>query len=325
MHRFTERLKHLIRAAKRSRVVHLIVGTFIKWQSDRCLEMGAALSYYALFSFFPLFLVALSIAGSLLGPETNAFNDALRFVEQTLPSEAAKIVQQTMEDLNESSVGAGIVGFSLLVFTASGIFGALTSSLDVIWKATPADSDTATWKSGIWTVVRRRIFGLSLVFLTAALLLISLFANIAINVFLEVLKSFGDRLSLVRLNIDEVLLINTLQSITLLVILFIVVMVLFKVLPATSIAWGDVWLGALLTILLFFGLQQLIGNSVIQIGSRFRSYGVIGGVMVLMFWLYLTCQIFFLGSTFTYVYARLFGSRRNSTKRPTLSEIESLT
>lgn len=320
-----KQLKPFIRAIKRSKVVYLIVGTFMKWQSDRCIEMGAALSYYALFSFFPLFLVALSIAGSFLGPETNAFNDALQFVEQTLPPEAAKVVQQTMEDLNESSVGAGIVGFSLLAFTASGIFGALTSSLDVIWKATPAASDNATWKSSIWALIRRRIFGLSLVFLTAALLLISLFANIAINVFLEVLKSFGDRIFFIRLDIDEVLLISSLQNLTLLIILFLVVMVLFKLLPATSIAWGDVWLGALITILLFFGLQQLIGNSVIQIGSRFRSYGVIGGVMVLMFWLYLTCQIFFLGSTFTYVYAKLFGSRRIPSRRMSFEEIETLT
>lgn len=320
-----KRLKPFINVLKRSKVVHLIVGTFMKWQSDRCLEMGAALSYYALFSFFPLFLVALSIAGSFLGPETNAFNDALRFVEQTFPPEAAKVVQQTLEDLNESSVGAGIVGFSLLAFTASGIFGALTSSLDVIWKATPADSNSATWKSGVWTLIRRRIFGLSLVFLTAILLLISLFANIAINVFLEMLQSFGDRLFFIRLDIiDEVLLINTLQNIALLIMLFIVVMVLFKLLPATAIAWGDVWLGAMITILLFFGLQQLIGNSVIQIGSRFRSYGVIGGVMVLMFWLYLTCQIFFLGSTFTYVYAMLFGSRRIPPRRESLEEVESL-
>ncbi|MGB3495647.1 MAG: YihY/virulence factor BrkB family protein [Elainellaceae cyanobacterium] len=320
-----KRLKPFINALKQSKVVHLIVGTFMKWQSDRCLEMGAALSYYALFSFFPLFIVALSIASSFLGPETNAFNDALRFVEQAFPPEAAKVVQQTMEDLNESSIGAGIVGFSLLVFTASGIFGALTSSLDVIWKATPADSNNANWKSGMWTLIRRRIFGLSLVFVTAALLLISLFANIAINVFLEMLQSFGDRLFFIRLDIiDEVLLINTLQNITLLIMLFIVVMVLFKLLPATAIAWGDVWLGAMITILLFFGLQQLIGNSVIQIGSRFRSYGVIGGVMVLMFWLYLTCQIFFLGSTFTYVYALLFGSRRIPPRRETFEEVESL-
>ncbi len=320
-----KQLKPFFNAIKRSKTVHLVVGTFMKWQSDRCIEMGAALSYYALFSLFPLFLVALSIAGSFLGPETNAVNDALIFVNQALPPEAAKVVEQTLEDLNESSVGAGIVGFGLLVFTASGIFGALTSSLDVIWKATPADSDHATWKTGVWTLIRRRMFGLFLVFLTAVLLLVSLFANIAINLFLEMLKSFGDRISFIQLDIDEVLLISSLQNLTLLIILFLVVMVLFKLLPATSIAWGDVWLGALITILLFFGLQQLIGNSVIQIGSRFRSYGVIGGVMVLLFWLYITCQIFFLGSTFTYVYAKIFGSRRIPARIQNYDEVESLT
>lgn len=48
----------------------------------------------------------------------------------------------------------------------------------------------------------------------------------------------------------------------------------------------------------------------IQIGSQYRSYGLVGGVMVLLLWIYLTCQIFFIGSEFTHVYAHLFGSRR---------------
>lgn len=298
-----------------SRFVRLIAGTFVKWQQDRCIEMGAALAYYALFSFFPLLLVALSVVGFLLGPDTNAFNEALLFFEQTLPTEAFEIVRETMLQLNQSSVGAGIVGFGLLVFTASGIFGALTSSLDVIWKATPAHSENANWLSGLWVVIRRRISGITLVFFTSILLILSLFANIAIKVFLKVLRSFRDQLGFIQINIDEVLFINALQVLTVSIVLMLIIMMLFKVLPATRIKWSDVWLGALITTLLFLGLQQLISNSVIQIGSRFRSYGVIGGVMVLMFWIYLSCQIFFWGSAFTYVYARLFGSRQG-TKHP---------
>jgi membrane protein len=88
-------------------------------------------------------------------------------------------------------------------------------------------------------------------------------------------------------------------------------MLLYKILPSTRIAWQDIWPGALFTAILWLILQQLISNSVISLGSRFRSYGVIGGFMVLMLWIYLTSQIFFLGGELTYTYAHLFGSRRN--------------
>jgi membrane protein len=92
--------------------------------------------------------------------------------------------------------------------------------------------------------------------------------------------------------------------------LTLVVMVLYKVLPRTHVAWQDIWLGALFTASLWLILQQLISNSVISLGSRFRSYGVFSGFMVLMLWIYLSSQIFFLGGEFTYVYAHLLGSRR---------------
>jgi membrane protein len=90
----------------------------------------------------------------------------------------------------------------------------------------------------------------------------------------------------------------------------LVVGLLYKILPRTYVAWGDLWLGALFTATLWSILQQLITNSVISLGSRFQSYGVVSSFMVLMLWIYLTSQIFFLGGELTYVYAHLFGSRR---------------
>jgi membrane protein len=81
-------------------------------------------------------------------------------------------------------------------------------------------------------------------------------------------------------------------------------------LPSIHVAWGDVWISALFVALLLVGLQQLVSNSVISIGSHFLSYGVIGAVMILLLWIFLTCQIFLFGCVFSYVYAHLFGSRR---------------
>ncbi len=84
--------------------------------------------------------------------------------------------------------------------------------------------------------------------------------------------------------------------------------------------WKILWVllrkKALLTAGMPLLLQYLVHNSVLSLGDRFRSYGVVGRVMVLMFWIYLTSQIFFLGGELTYVYAQLFGSRRNTDPQP---------
>lgn len=291
------------------KIVLLLTRTIAKSQQDRCIEMGAALAYYATFALFPLLLVGLSVIGFLLGPDTNVFSQILIFGENVLPSEAFEIVKSTLIQLNQTSLSAGITGFGLLVFMASGIFGALSSSLDVIWKSTPAHAVNPRWHTGLWAMLRRRIFGIILVFLTAALMIASLFFNVAVRVGFNLLQSLDQQLTHIQLELNQVFLLDTIEQISLFLVLMFVVMMLFKALPSTKVMWGDVWLGALLTTSLFMGLQYLIGSSVIQIGSRFHSYGVLGGLMVLMFWLYLTCQLFFLGSSLTYVYAYLFGSR----------------
>ncbi|HEY9661520.1 MAG TPA: YhjD/YihY/BrkB family envelope integrity protein, partial [Allocoleopsis sp.] len=98
---------------RRTKVGQLLFRTVVKWQRDECLEMGAALSYYALFSIFPIFLVILSIFGFLLGPNAAIRLQILEFAQKALPPDAFQIVETTLMHLNQSSVGAGIVGFLL--------------------------------------------------------------------------------------------------------------------------------------------------------------------------------------------------------------------
>ena len=147
---------------------------------------------------------------------------------------------------------------------------------------------------------------------STSLIFLSLISNIAIDTLTRLLDEFDQRITFITIN--QVTLLPWLQLGISFLILTLVVMVLFKILPSTRVTWGDIWLGALITAALWVILQQLISNSFISLGSRFRSYGVVGGVMVLMLWIYLTSQVFFLGGEFTYVYAHVFGSRKHLRK-----------
>jgi membrane protein len=291
----------------KSKPVVLVAQTLMKWQRDDCFEMGAALSYYALFSLFPIFLVILSVFGALTGPTSQVYDQILLFARNGLPPEAYKLVTNTLLHLNRNSVGAGIVSFLLLCFTASGVFGALTRAMNKIWRVNlPEETDT-NFKTAVVTFLRNRMLAFVLVFSSAAMMLVSLVSNIVIQVILDLLKNLDNAVSFIQ--IDDLLLLGTLQVTFTYFILSAVVMVMFKVLPCTRIAWKDVWLGGLLTTGLFMLLQHLVSNSIIQVGEQFRSYGVIGSVMILMLWLFLTCQLFLLGSEMTYIYAYMFGSR----------------
>jgi membrane protein len=284
----------------------------MKWQQDDCLEMGAALAYYALFSMFPMILVSLSIVGFLIGPNTVAYNAVLNFAQETLPPDAFPIVQTTLIQFHTGSTSASIVGFGILLFTSSGFFGALSRSFDKIWHTKPRHHRFDGMGEVAFIFLWRRFLAFLLVMGATSLIFVSLISNIAIDTVTKLLE--GVNQWVIVIGIDQVQLLSWLRLGISFVTLTLVVMVLYKSLPSTRVSWRDVWLGSLLTAVLWLILQQLISNSVISLGSQFRSYGVVGGVMVLMLWIYLTSQIFFLGGEFTYVYAHLFGSRKGQKK-----------
>lgn len=323
----------------RSRLVQLFVRTFMRWQQAECLEMGASLSYYALFSLFPIFLVIWSLLAkvapaiicykplrNLLSASFTQVNGILNtyctsklelsvlldIANPPFPSEDVyNIVAGTLDQLQNDSTSASIIGFVLLFFSASNVFAALDRAVQKIWQLHEQRRENQNWLSTVLQVVLDKVLAFALVLGTAALIIISFLSKIAIGVLEKLLQDVNSKISFIQL--DDLDLISGIQFGATILTLMMVVMILFKVLPSTRITWRDVLPGAFLTVMLFILFQHLVSNSIITIGSRFKSYGVIGGVMVLMFWIYLTCQIFFMGNAMTYVYTHLYGSRRNKT------------
>ena len=271
--------------------------------------MGAALSYYALFSLFPIFLVLASILGFLLGPDTDVFQRILSYANSSLPPEAFSTFQETLLQLNQQSIRAGIVGFFLMFISASTVFAFLDRSVDIIWKVVEDNRQSKSLWSAIASFVINRIIAFGIIISTAMLLLLSLLLEIAVKSAIYIVLIMEENISF--FNVNTLLLADILQSISSFFLIFLAVILLFYYLPSTHVKLRDLWPAALLTTALFAGLQQLVSRNIISIGEQYQSYGAIGGVMILMLWLFFTCQIFFLGCEFSYIYVHLFGSRRH--------------
>jgi len=297
-----------------SKPAQLVIQTGLKWQRDRCAAWGAALSYHALFSLFPILLVALSVFGHILGSEIGIIQ-ALGDIELNwLPPEARDLIEKTLIELNRSSIGAGLIGFGLLLYSASTVFGVLNQAVDAIWNADDTRVVNRPLRQTVIRYLINRGIAFLLVFSTCLLLLASLLSRLWVESVLRFVETFARPLS--WLGIDEIPLADGLNYGLSMMTIAIATLFLLKILPAARIAWRDIWPSALLTSGLFFLLQWLVTNSIISIGSRFTSYGVVGGVMILLLWIYFTCQIFFVGCEFSYVYSYLFGTRRHAANRP---------
>lgn len=297
-----------------SKPAQLLIRTGLKWDQDNCPGMAAALSYFSLFSLFPMLLVIMSVVGSLIGPNTAAFQAIQDAIERFTPPDVHDLIKGTVIALNNNSVGAGIIGFGLLLWAASSVFAILRSSVNKIWQSPSRASEVGSVPKMVLFFLANKLFSFLLVLGTALLLLSSLLSSIAIKTILKLVATFQETFSFIQ--VDELQLTRGLQASSSFLILALAFSILLKILPSVYVGWGDVWLGALFTATLLVGLQQLVSNSVISIGSHFLSYGVIGSVMILMLWIFLTCQIFLFGCVLSYVYAHMLGSRRHSTVNP---------
>ena len=267
------------------------------WLSHDAASMGAALSFYTLFSIAPILLVATWVAGSAL--EKDAVRQHVLVQMQALMGDAGAAAVSALL-AGSAHVGGGLVatiaGVTSLLIGATSVFGELQRDLDRIWE-TPRTAATTT--GGIWEVVHTRILSFGLILGVGFLLLVSLVVSAALAALSGWMQTFMTEWKALLFVVDIVLGLGTAT------VLFAMI---YKFLPHQSIAWGDVWTGALVTAVLFAAGKALI--SIYLSKSAFLSgYGAAGSLLVLLLWIYYSAQIFLLGAEFTRIFAYAHGSR----------------
>jgi membrane protein len=279
-----------------------------EWGEDDCADMAAALAYYALFSLFPLLLVVLSILGFIVGPTSDVTAVILALAREGLPPDAYGVVEETLINLREERGTLGLIGFGTLLVTASGFFGALSRIMDRIWDADEGADEGAGIVTKALNTVKQKAFAFALVLGCVLLVLLSMIANLAIEVLFAATRDLNAITGLPE--VADVWLLQLSQAAISFLVLAGVLALIYRVLPAASVSFRDVWVGALFTALVFLLLQRLVIGGIVNLGDRYAGYGVIGGVLLLLFWISLTTQLLLFGAELSHAYATLFGSLR---------------
>jgi YihY family inner membrane protein len=273
--------------------VGLLKSTLSRWRRHKAPRLGAALAYYTLFSLAPVMLIALAIA-SLFYEKHTARAAMLANLKQTVGSRVANAVGSMVENTHGvgTSTLATIVGLVVLVFAATSMFNQLQDALNTVWGVRPRAS------SGWRDAIKARLWSFSVVLGIGVLLLASLTLS-------EVLAFMAHNLP--PADIPGGLYIwkglNWFVSPVLVTLLFAII---YKLLPDAKICWGDVWIGAAVTALLFVLGNELIGFHLGH-SSLVSTYGAAGSLVVVLLWVYYSAQIFLFGAEFTYVYASRTG------------------
>jgi membrane protein len=274
------------------------------WSRHNAPRMGAALAYYALLSLMPFLLVAISIAGLVLGTGA-AEPRVMGQVQFLLGDQRTNILRALLHGAENKADGvvATIVGTLVLMFGATGVLVELRNALNVIWEVPIRPLSNLQELVGM---VKERLWSLALVLGIVAVLTTSLLFSTSIS-------ALGALASVLPAHEALLHLVNAVASFATLTIVFSAI---YKIVPEVPIKWRDVILGAAVTAALF-ALGDLLLGLYLGKTSLSSTYGAASSTVALAIWIYYSSQIFFFGAEFTKAFADKCGSApRGGQSRP---------
>jgi membrane protein len=250
------------------------------------MTFASSIAYYALLSLFPFFLLAFAILGNATsneGDRVAIFNFVLRYFPRQFD-----FISTQLTAFEQARIRLGVAGSIIMVWAAMGVFGALTSAINHAWGV---DKQPNYFK--------HKLISFLMLAMSGVLLLLGLLMVSAINVaeaswFASVLARWPKLLVLQSLAIKWA---ST-------VIFILIVGLVFYFVPNAKVRFRDVWLGAILTGLLWRGALAGFSRYVRDL-SRFSVHGSIAAVVVFLFWIFISAIILLYGVEVTAAYARL--------------------
>ena len=286
-------------------IFQMLKATYKEWSNDQVPRMGAALSYYTIFSIAPLLVIAIAIAGFVFG-EKAVQGQIMNEITGLVGAESARAVQTMIQSAHKPAHGviATIIGVVLLLLGASGVFSEMQTALNLIWKV------DVNAKTGIWNMIRQRFLSFGMVLGIGFLLLVSLMLSAALAATSKYLEGY--------LHVPAAV-FNVFDFVFSLFVIAGLMAMIFKLLPDVKIPWSDVWIGGIVTAVLFTIGKFLIG---FYIGKSITmsAYGAAGSVVIILAWIYYSAQLLYFGAEFTYVYSNQCGSQCAINNKPRLQE-----
>ncbi len=271
----------------------LLLQTYKAWSADDPSRLSAVVAYYAVLSLPGLLVIIINLVGWVWGVEI-VQGQLTDEISRALGRDAADAIQTMMVETqdHDKNLVATILGIGVLIFAATGVFYHLQLSLNQIWQIKP-DPKTG-WKKLF--IDRARSFAFILVI--GFLLLISLLITTAISSLNQYIRSvLPDVIVYIAFILDFVV------SVGIITVLFALI---FRYLPDVKIRWKTVWIGALITAILFVLGKSLMGLYFGEADPG-STYGTAGTIVLILLWVSYSCLILFFGAEFTWVYSKRYG------------------
>jgi membrane protein len=279
------------------RLVDVLMRTYSDWSTDGATRLGAAVAYYTLFSVAPLLIVITGVGGFFVG-QAAAREQTSPWLQRFLSPEGARAAELMLQQRVTPTGGivTTIVGFVTLFLGTSAFVNELRQALNLVWRVQPPPSDGGSIFATLRSMLSDRVYGF-LIAVGAGVLIV---ASLALNTTIAVAGShFHGSLPL------PAPLLQLFNFVVSLLVMAAVFTLVYKTLPDAYVAWGDAWVGAVATALLFDIGSLLVSTLVGQASGS--VYGSAASVLALLVWVYYSAQVFFFGAELTRIFATSHG------------------
>jgi len=254
--------------------------------SSNDLTFASSIAYYSLLSLFPFFLLVLAILASVTDNDIDRAS-VLDFVLRYFPRQF-EFVNAQLKAMQSASIRLGVFGSLLMVWAAMGVFGAITSAVNHAWGVEKQPS-----------YLKHKLISFVMLITASLLLLVALLLVSAINV------AEAHWFAVIITRAPGLLVFQgwALKSASTVIFIALVGLIFYFV-PNAAVRFRDVWVGAVLTGLLW--RVALAGFSrYVRDLNRFSVHGSIAAVVVFLVWVYISAVILLYGVEVTAAYARL--------------------
>jgi membrane protein len=270
----------------------ILVNSVKKYQKDEPVKLAGTTAFFTIFAIAPIFIIITSILGLLIGQEkiSEKIFSELDSLIGTQGTEFIESIVDNFRDTDRNIMGT-IVGIVIFLISSTTFFTILQNSLNSIWRV------RAKPKSNILNALKDRVLSFGLILSIGFIMLISLIIDAALGIFGDFLQGYIDGYALMLMRI-----INYVVSFIILIIVFALI---FKYLPDIKIQWKVIWVGAIVTAVLFTIGKYLIGLA-LGLSNIGVIYGAAGSAVVFLLWVFYSSIILFFGAEITQQYAEYY-------------------
>jgi membrane protein len=259
------------------------------------MKFSAALSYYTIFALPPLLILIISASGFFFEQKEVAdffYQQLTDFIGPNTTEEVKSAMNNVK--LNRSGALPTIIGIAVLLFSASGVFAEIQSSINYIWGL------AAKPNKNIVRFIKNRLLSFAMIGSVGFVLLVSLMINSFVEILYDFLTDFFKE--------ETIYLISLLNNVVVFIITTLLFMLIFKTLPNGKIGWKETAVGASFTSILFMVGKWGIGLYLSTTASS-SLYGAAGSIIVILIWVYYSAMILYFGAEFTKNYAEMYGKK----------------